>query len=44
MAWRNTNPSDYAPKSNAVGELLTGFAIGALRFGNQISNNDNIEF
>ena len=26
MAWRNTNPSDYAPKSNAVGELLTGFA------------------
>ena len=26
MAWRNTKPSDYAPKSNAVGELLTGFA------------------
>ena len=26
MAWRNTNPSDYAPKSNAIGEALTGFA------------------
>lgn len=26
MAWRNTNPSDYAPKSNAIGDALTGFA------------------
>ena len=26
MAWRNTNPSNYAPKSNAIGEALTGFA------------------
>jgi len=26
MAWRNTNPQDYAPKSNAIGEALTGFA------------------
>ena len=26
MAWRNTKPSDYAPKSNAIGDALTGFA------------------
>ena len=26
MAWRNTNPQDYAPKSNAIGDALTGFA------------------